>query len=280
MSTMLFTMLAAAAFGQVEPQLPEIPENRQEQLKFFKERAAELTLRPVLGGKEPLPLKAEPVLRYSNAEREIGSLDGATFLWLADNRPIAAVSFSIRRQSVDAYRECTTFIEEPLDLQQAGSAAWTPKTGSGALQREIPGAPSPAENKVQRLAQMRSLARRFTAKCYNSRTDEPTELRLLPQPLYRYADEEAAIIDAGLFALVVSNDPELFLILEAVRRKEGGEPHWQYSVARMSSLKESVRLDDKEVWTAANYYRDPNEDRRTGPYVESRIGKFQAVPAP
>jgi hypothetical protein len=32
----------------------------------------------------------------------------------------------------------------------------------------------------------------------------------------------------------------------------------------MSSLKETIKLDDKEIWTVANFYRDPSEDRKTG----------------
>ena len=275
MSALLFVVVSA--WGQAEDALPEIPVDRQEQLAFFKERAAELALNHVPAVKDPLPLKAEPVLRYSNAEREIGSLDGATFLWIEGERPIAAVSFSIRRQRVEAYRECTTFIDRPLTLQDAGGAAWTPKTGSGGLNREVPDAPSPAEGKPQRLTQMRSLARRFSATCYSPRVDEPTQLRLLPQPLYRYADDDSGVLDGGLFAFVVSNDPELFLLVEAVRKTKDAKPQWQYSLARMSSQKLAVVLDDKEVWTAGNFWEMPSTERRTGPYVEGRIGKFEAA---
>ncbi len=42
----------------------------------------------------------------------------------------------------------------------------------------------------------------------------------------------------------------------------------------MSSLKETVRLDDKPIWTVPNFYRDASEDRKTGPYIEARIGTF------
>jgi hypothetical protein len=181
---------------------------------------------------------------------------------------------------VEAYRECTSFIDEPLALQDASGAAWTPKTGSGALRREIPETPTPAESKTQRLVQMRSLARRFSATCYAPRTDEPTQLRLLTQPLYRYTDDKAGLLDGALFALVVSNDPELFLVLEAVRDDKDSKPQWRYSLARMSSQKLSVVLDDKEVWTAGNYWQMPTADRRTGPYIEGRIGKFEAAPTP
>jgi hypothetical protein len=132
---------------------------------------------------------------------------------------------------------------------------------------------------VQRLTQMRALARRFNAACYSPRTEDPTELRLLTQPLYRYADEEAKVIDGGLFAFVVSNDPELFLLLEAIGA--GDKAHWEFSLARMSSQRLTVHLDDKETWTVTNYWQDPTEDRKIGPYVEARFGTFTpSAPAP
>jgi hypothetical protein len=280
-SSLASLILAAAFFGQVAPPTEPAAENagRKEQQAFMKERAAELALYRGSTGKEPLKLNAEPVLRYSNAEREIGSLDGLTFLWLVGQRPAAAVSLSIRRVRSEIYRECTSFSEGPLECRSGESTVWSPKTG-GLLAQPLVDAPTPAAGKAQRLAQMRSLARRFTARCYDSRTDEPAELRLLPQPLYRYADEQANILDGGLFAFVVSNDPEMFLLLEAASADATREPSWRYSLARMSSLRETVLLDDKEVWTVSNFYRDSQEVRNTGPYNEARVGTFTPLAAP
>jgi hypothetical protein len=265
-------LLAVAQYGQnlPPPDADPLP-GRTEQLKLFKEKAAEVELRR--GPDEPpLALTKEPVLRYSNAEREIGSLDGATFVWLEGARPVAVVSFSVRRQGNSIYRECTSLSSKPLACTSGGALVWMPKT-AGLLSQPLADAADPAATKAQRLVQLRALARRFTATCYNSRSDEPTELRLLPQPLYRYEDEKARLLDGAIFAFVVSNDPELLLVLEAVKA-EGSPAAWRFSLARMSSLKEVVRLDGKDVWAVANYYRDPGEDRRTGPYVEGRIGTF------
>lgn len=276
-------IIAAVALAQ-NPPADEAgrASERTEQLKHFKQRTAEMELRR---GQEapPLAIATEPVLRYSNAEREIGSLDGAMFLWLEMARPIAAVSLSVRRQGNQVYRECTSFSRTPLVCASGGMPVWSPKVG-GLLDQKLADAPEPAATKTQRLTQLRSLARRFSASCYHARSRETSELRLLTQPLYRYEDEKAGILDGGLFAFVVSNDPELLLIVEAVqasttRSTKGGPAAWRYSLARMSSLQETVKLDGKEVWTVPNYYEDPQEDRRTGPYVEARIGVF-ANPSP
>jgi hypothetical protein len=278
MSAALFYFcIAAGSLGQVE-EVPSLsPEDRKEQLRFFKEQVGELTLLKGDAAGEPFPLAPEPVLRYSNAERDIGSLDGAAFLWLSGARPIAAVSYSIRRLRNEAYRECTSFSGSPLVCRKGEQPVWAPKTG-GLLAQKLVDAPAPAAGKVQRLTQMRELARRFAADTFNPRTDDTTQLRLLTQPLYRFADEKLEVIDGGLFAFVVSNDPELFLLLEAVGSTD--KALWQYSLARMSSQKLVIRLDDKEVWSTTNYWQDKSDDRRTGPYVEARTGTFPNISTP
>jgi hypothetical protein len=277
MTTAFVSLVALAAWGQDPTADPtRLLAERMEQLKVFKEKAAEMELRR--SAESPaLALLKEPVLRYSNAEREIGSLDGATFVWVEGTRPIGVASFSIRRQGNSIYRECTSLSPTPLACTSGGPEVWLPKRG-GLLGQSLSDAPQPGETKTQRLTQLRALARRFTATCFNPRTDESTELRLLPQPLYRYDDDKTGILDGALFAFVVSNDPELLLVLE-VAKTEGGVVSWRYSLARMSSLRETVRLDGKEVWAVPNYYRDPSEDRRSGPYVEARIGVFAPVTA-
>src|SRR5262245_61095851 len=214
MSAAIVAVVLAAVYGQAEP----APQNaeRQEAQKHMKERAAALVLQRDPADKNPFRLTAEPVLHYSNAEREIGSLDGLTYLWLAGERPVAAVSLSIRRVKYDVYHELTSLVDQPLVCRGGETVVWSPKTG-GPLAQPIAEAPVPAEGKPQRLVQIRALARRFTANCYHPRTDEPTELRLLTQPLYRYSDAKAGIVDGAMSAFVVSNDPELFLVIEAAK---------------------------------------------------------------
>src|SRR5215213_8386380 len=90
MNTALAGLVMAAACGQI-PQPAQTSDQvaeRVEQLKLFKVKAAEIELRRESAG-PLLALTKEPVLRYSNAERDIGSLDGATFIWLEGARPVA-----------------------------------------------------------------------------------------------------------------------------------------------------------------------------------------------
>jgi hypothetical protein len=53
------------------------------------------------------------------------------------------------------------------------------------------------------------------------------------------------VIDGALFALVESTDPEVWVIVEAVKKEEGS--CWQYALARMNADACQVRLGDKVV---------------------------------
>jgi len=262
--------------GQAAAEKPTEAE-RLSRLKFLKEKAAERTLYRGAGETAAFPLTAEPVLRYANTERwDLGTSDGATFLWLDGTRPVAAISTSIRRPNDSAHHECTSFSSGPLEGRLAGVPVWLPKRG-GLLAQPLE-APAPADGKVQRLTQMRTLAARFAVTCYDSNTNEPRELRLLPQPLYRFESEPHKVRDGALFAFVITNDPEMFLLLEATANQG---LQWRYTLARMSSLPQKVRLDGTEIWSLTNFHRDPTEDRKTGPYTTGGLGQYlpAAVPA-
>jgi hypothetical protein len=275
MSLLSLPMLSViVVFGQTATAPAAGDSVREEQMRFLKEKSAELSLFHHADSKTTLPLAAQPVLHYSNP---VGlSSDGAMFLWLAGNRPVAAVSFSLRRPNNAVYRECASLWGTPLDCRQDGTSVWSPKAG-GLLAQRLKGAPVPAERESRRLGQMRDIARRFAVTWHHSRTDETTQLRMLPTPLYRFAAEKEGILDGALFAFVVTNDPEMLLLLEAARDKPGEAAHWRYSFARMSSLKEVVRLDNEEIWAVPHYHSDPTEDKKTGHYTEQRVGVF--VPA-
>jgi hypothetical protein len=255
----MFASCALSVFvliGQVAAEKPTEAE-RLAQLKYLKEKAAERTLHGGPGETGAFPLKAEPILRYDNVLRgKLGTRDGATFLWLDGTLPVAATSISIRGPNDLAYQECTAFSSGPLECRLAGAAVWSPK-GGGLVAQRLDG-PAPASSKVQRLTQMRALAARFAVTGYDWNMNEPRELRLLTQPLYRFESEKHNIIDGTLYAFVVTNDPEMFVLIEATTEHDP-DAQWQFTLARMSSLPQKVRLDDKEIWSLTNYQRDTAE---------------------
>ena len=78
------------------------------------------------------------------------------------------------------------------------------------------------------------------------------ELRLLPQPLYRYKSTDPDVLDGAVFAFVTSagTDPEALLVLEARKPADKDRPVWHYAVARFTDLNLWVRHKGKEVFTA------------------------------
>lgn len=242
------------------------------QLQFLKEQAATLIVKRSDAARSPLAMTADPVLRYSNPLGGGQAGSGATFLWLDRTKPLAAVSLSIRASDHHAYIEGTSLSAEPLECLRSEALFWSPTTRGQPAQR-LDDASPPAESKALRLSQMREIARRFSAATF-TQAGARTELRLMSTPVYRFSDEASGVLDGALFAFAVSNDPELLILLEAVHSAGGNAAHWQYSLARMSSRKEVVQLDEREVWSVENFYSLPAEARKTGRYLEARLGKF------
>ncbi|MCD0462460.1 hypothetical protein [Roseiconus lacunae] len=213
----------------------------------------------------PLAFTEDALLFYSNPTKELGSTHGSTFLWLDGKRPLAACSFSIRRPNNSVGLEFSSFTEKTLECRRQGRLTWRPDRWN-CEPLSITGAPAPASQASHRLVQMRALARQFDARCFDRRSGEATDLRLLPQPLYRYSDSDKGISDGAIFAYVISNDPELLLRLEAI--ESGGDLVWQGSFARMTSRQIEVTKDGTKVWEIENFYDKGRAYDR--PYLETR----------
>jgi hypothetical protein len=106
------------------------------------------------------------------------------------------------------------------------------------------------------MQQMRAICRDFSAHSVGVAGDR-TELRLLPQPLYRHQSTNPEVVDGALFAFVcsVGTDPEVFLHLEAINTADG--PRWHYTAARFSHMDLFVKYQDVEVWQALRDAENP-----------------------
>jgi hypothetical protein len=96
---------------------------------------------------------------------------------------------------------------------------------------------------------LRSLSREFTGRSLSD-AGQAWELRLLPQPLYRYESTDPDVLDGALFTLVSSagTDPEIILLLEA--RKTPTGPQWVYGAARFSDMNLWLKHKNQEVWSS------------------------------
>jgi hypothetical protein len=251
---------------------------RQKRLETLLSRLDQLkmeVLKPEAPAKNAVALQRgkQPILRWSNPVRDFVN-DGLIFLFLEGERPRCVVTAWARSpeaslESGEIWCEFISLSAEPLACRRDGRDLWTPKTG-GLTEQSLAGAPPPAERPAQRLVQMRDLARRFQATSY--KMDDPNELRLLTQPLYRYQSDPAGILDGALFSFAEGNDPEALLLLEAVRGEAGQPASWRYTLARATSYRVSIRLGDREVFTALPYWKNPRTP--SDAYHEINDGPF------
>ena len=189
-----------------------------------------------------------PIYLWSNPTKGAGQY-GSVFLWVHGGRPAAVGSFfghpfrGDERRMVHELHALAGSQLYPV-CTEPGAPPWTPK--AGVTLGPLAGAPPPDESPTKRLLQMRSLGRQFGGYMVDFRKQR-WELRLLPQPLFRYDRPPEGVIDGALLALVTDagTDPEVLILLEA--RETGG---WHYALCRFSDSSASVTHQGKEIWTA------------------------------
>ena len=131
-----------------------------------------------------------------------------------------------------------------LVAEHEGQTIWHPDK-AGIELRSFPDAPRPEDSPVKRLSQMKELSRRFACRL-TAEGRKGEELRLLPRPIFRYETDHRDLVDGALFAYVQGTDPEVILMLEAVR--QDGEFAWRYAFTRRSMLALEADLDGERVW--------------------------------
>jgi len=231
-----------------------------------KERLATLTklaasYRLTFGDKRVAKLDEAPAIRWSKPAGEIE--DAALFFWTDDGRPVAASTF-LWQKNVGLYHEFQSLTLGPLKGERDGESVWATRK-PGVEFAPVPGAPAPAESRSKRQAQMKAMAEDFRTEAVK----EPPfyaehsvyKFRLLPKPLYRYADPGHPEREGAIFAFVQDTDPEVLLILES--RVHGGGTRWEFALAPMTGWQLKGWHKDREVWSVPN--RHPGHDP-TQPY--------------
>jgi hypothetical protein len=198
-----------------------------------------------------LPLLGHPILRWSQDD----DWSGDVFLWTSGGVP-AVVGCLLSGPQPDGKRiffdEFHLLAEKPIAPSDFPSGRrW--QAAEGLKREPLPEAPAPAMSAAARLTQMRRFARDFTA---HMEADGVWQLRLLPQPLYRYGDPAGPVADGALFAYVWTKgtDPEVILLLECRRTADGLA--WFFAPVRFSSRGVWLRRDGAEVWRVESH-REP-----------------------
>jgi hypothetical protein len=203
----------------------------------------------VAGDKVRLMRDAEPALRWTNhlGRRYYGDV----YVWTHKGRPevVASVNsiFVPGKRGLDT--EIVSLSTGRPVLSARGMTAWQP-AGPGVEFKPLPGAPKPAMTPAARLVQLRALAGQFAVVAdYGVDKEQKEDLRLLATPVSRYQSADQAVTDGALFAFTKGTDPDVLLMIEARKGKDG--VGWQYALARLNgSCGLLATLKGDSVWQA------------------------------
>jgi hypothetical protein len=240
--------IAFVASGQDAPDKP--PDFRQQWLDQRQAEFAEYEFAVEAAEPRKLTFQSKSLLNWSNAER--GAALGAVFLWTDRGRPqLIACAFGRDENLRHEFHSLST---EPIAAEVEGKSLH--HFQPGIAWQELPATstdgeavPPPAKQRALRLAQMRRQAQRFRVVMGGK---QPSEMRLLTQPVYRTPAELEE--DLAVFVFVQGTDPECVLLLAAM-----AERTWQYALTRQTKWPLAVELDGTQVADFPSLGRTPAE---------------------
>jgi hypothetical protein len=254
-------VLALALLGQPMPNTEA--DFKEVLFPYYTARAADYKFHFDLAGEDPLTLHPQPVLTWTNAENFMG----AVYVWTHAGRP-EVIGCIGSRQAAEG--QCFVFNElhslgtSPLPAATFGDGKrrWQPST-AGLAFAVLDDVPTPAAGAQKRLVQMRNIAREFTAAM--KQDEDVTQLRLLPQPIFRYTSAQNSIVDGAIFAFVwKGTDPDLLLVLE--NRTSDGTEVWQYAFARFNWRSMWAKRKGEETWRV-----EQSGMGETSAYISGRV---------
>lgn len=232
-------------------------------LELATEKASHLEFYLGADQKTKMTLHPRSLLRWSNPVTT--ALYGEVFIWTAKGRPEVIVSmhkfFQPNRRHMTG--EFHSLARGPITARQDKQTFWACQE-PGITLKPLAGSTKVGTNAPQRLRQMRTLARHFSAEA-SARSDlnKREKLRLLPKPIYRYESTDPTVLDGAVFAFVQGTNPEVVLLLEA--RRSGTEHEWQYALARFNSVALRASYYEQQVWSVPqaappwNNVKDPGK---------------------
>jgi len=200
------------------------------------------------------PLKMIAAYKWSNPARPDVLGERLCLLYLHKGRPVA--SCKVYPTGTLFVHTFISFTNLPLVARDNDGVIWTPPNAEPKFQ-QLADARPPHATASRRRVQLKSLAREFSMRTgagEAKRQSAVPELRMLPQPLYRYEIEDGGqdgIVDGAAFCFVVNGgNPQAFLLLEAMRT--GDTLSWRYGFTRRTLAELKAFHKKREVWST-NY---------------------------
>jgi hypothetical protein len=219
LNTLLLLLLPGVGESPLLAQPGDKSNDRERSVRTeqMRELAGALTVYAITEkGRVPVQLVETPLMRFSDMSR--GRLDGTLWVWGRTGRPAAIMELWTQADDSENWYHVVHSLSVGLVTAEIGSGRWWSPRRAGIELEPLPGAPAPATKKVARLRQMKELARRFSAHQYWDPNHQRSELRLLPQPIHRYEDPGAGLLDGAVFTFVHGTDTEIILLIELPRR--------------------------------------------------------------
>jgi len=256
----LLLISAAPAVGDDSPESPAVP-------KFDFAGAAGKYSVQVQGANNECQRSQIDLLKWTNPIR--GTAAGSVFLWTLDGVPqVACCMYAYpMMESYAVDHELVSLATQAVEARYDGQPVWRAEQ-PGIVWVAIDGAPGSGMNRPARLVQMRKLATSFQG-FIGTPMSRRQELRLLPQPIYRFPD--SAECDGGVFAFAHTTDPEILLLVRANLQAE--PPNWEFAAARMTLVHAFLTRDENVVWSVAWW----NRNRDTNYVTRARV-PFSIVP--
>lgn len=221
---------------------PSKEELADQRIVFMKTALSHYTVQ--VGDREEPAKAADPCLRFTNALTDV--TDGIMSVYTFEGGRPAAIGQFFRNGPRSWVNEFAIVADSEVAILRAGRPFWKPSEYVCRF-TDLPKSLVPAAKPALRLAQMRAIAADFSViDRFGSTQITEHNLRLLPQPAYRYS-EEGRILDGGLFVFALGTNPECCLLLEAY--EEGDAVRYRYALTPMSIYELEARYKEVPVWS-------------------------------
>lgn len=192
-------------------------------------------------------LHPDPILRYSDPAREFP--DATLWLWTRDGSPSVVSKLERARVATGmVWQYCLAGAsEESAVVHWEDETEW--KATRGGLEwKPLALEQVPKAAPTGRLIQFRELARSFAGTITTHEGDKE-ELRLLTQPLFRYASETRRVSDGVVFGLASNGtNPECLLMLQIRRANKGDLATWEFGCIGLSAELMDIRRGTEVVF--------------------------------
>ncbi len=196
---------------------------------------------------EACKLHPDPILRYSDPAREFP--DATLWLWTREGCPSVVSKLERARVATGmVWQYCLAGAsEESAAVHWADDTVWKAKR-AGLEWKPLALEQVPKATPAGRLIQFRELARSFAGTITTHEGDKE-ELRLLTQPLFRYAGEPRQVSDGVIFGLASNGtNPECLLLLQSRRSTAGNAATWEFGCIGLSAELIEIRRGTEVVF--------------------------------